>query len=310
MPTASDISQHVLDALDRFFRGRVTVVRPWSLGQTQLSAPLDPKRAITALREARNRMEAMDGETGPAFDRFLEADGKLLSALRAEALIDAGFHIGRVNDYGLPDAGREGVRLLREGQHAAIADATRLIERYDEIARLRMGASLRLLRLKFVVDRLSDGTPGSSGAVITRSIHLVEALYLVAKAGGTFRALRDAFAVAHILLVNLKGNEQLPRLIRGIRLHLAQMHDRAAELIEQLNSTWFPFSHERGTLTIGQYLCDALPGEEDVENLMREAGGAIDRYTQLYTRLVGNLASVCEQVEVIAGVAPKTLRRK
>lgn len=310
MPHPPDISQHVLEALKRYFRDRITPIRPWSLGQTQLSAPLEPKRAIAALREARNRMETMDDEIAPAFARFLEADDRLLNALRAEALIDAGFHIGRINDYGLPDAGREGVRLLREGQHAAIADATRLIDRYDDVARLRMGAALRLLRLKFVCDNLGDGTPGSAGAVITRSIQLVEALYLVAKAGGTCRALRDAFVVAHILLVNLKGNEAMPRLIRQIKLHLSQTRDRALELIEQLSDTWYPFTHDRGTITIGQYLCDPLPAEEDVEGLMREAGGAIDRYTQLYLRTVGNLASVCEQVEVITGVAPRKLRRK
>jgi hypothetical protein len=310
MPTPPDISQHVLDALGRYFRGRVIVVRPWSLGQTQLSAPLDPKRAITALREARNRMEAMDEEAGPAFNRFVEADGNLLSALRAEALIDAGFHIARVNDYGLPDAGREGVRLLREGQNAIIADSTRLLERYEEVARLRMGAALRLQRLKFVGDNLADGAPGGPGAVITRTIQLVEVLYLLAKAGGTFRALRDAFVVAHILLVNLKGNEQLPRLIRQIKLHLCQTRDRAQELIEQMETTWFPFAHEKGELSIGAYLCPLLPSDEDVEGLMREAGGIIDRFTQLYLRILGNLSSVSEQVEVITGVAPKKLRRK
>lgn len=310
MPTPPDISQHVFDALRRYFRDRIAVIRPWSLGQTQLSAPLDPKRAITALREARNRMEAMDEEAGPAFNKLIDADTKLLSALRAEALIDAGFHIARVNDYGLPDAGREGVRLLREEQHTIIADSTRLLDRYEEVARLRMGAALRLLRLKFVTDNLADGTPGGPGAVITRSIQLVESLYLVAKAGGTFRALRDAFAVAHILLVNLKGNEQLPRLIRQIKLHLSQTRDRTAELIEQLGTTWYPFNHERGAVTIGQYLCESLPPDEDVEGLMREAGGVIDRYTQLYLRIVGNLASVSEQVEVITGVAPRKLRRK
>jgi hypothetical protein len=310
MPTPPDISQHVLDALARYFRGRVVVVRPWSLGQTQLSAPLDPKRAITALREARNRMEAMDEEAGPAFTRFIEADAKLLSAQRAEALIDAGFHIGRVNDYGLPDAGREGVRLLREGQNAIIADSTRLLDRYEEVARLRMGAALRLQRLKFVGDHLAEGTTGGAGAVITRTIQLVEVLYLLSKAGGTLRALRDAFVVAHILLVNLKGNEQLPRLIRQIKLHLSQTHDRAMELIEQMSTTWFPFNHDAGAISIGGYLCAALPTDEDVEGLMREAGGVIDRFTQLYLRILGNLASVSEQVEVITGVAPKKLRRK
>ena len=310
MQPTPTISKHILDALKRYFRDGVTVLRPWSLGQTQLSAPLDPKRAIAALREARNRMEAMHDEITPAYNQLLQADENLLSALRAEALIDAGFHIGRVNDYGLPDAGREGVRLLRESQHAVIADAARLLDRYEDVARLRMGAALRLLRLKFVTDNLADGSSGGPGAVITRSIQLVEALFLVAKAGSTFRALRDAFAIAHILLINLKGNEQLPRLIRQIKLHLSQTHDRAAELIEQLSTTWFPFADERGAITIGQYICPSLPGEEDIEGVMLEAGGVIDRYTQLYLRLVGNLASVSEQVEVIAGVAPKKLRRK
>jgi len=310
MPPATDISKYILDALSRYFRDQVSVLRPWSLGQTQLSAPLDPKRAIAALREARKRMETMSEETVPAFTQLIDADDKLLSALRAEALLDAGFHIGRVNDYGLPDAGREGVRMLRESQHAIIADASRLLDRFDDVACLRMGAALRLLRLKFVTDNLADSGTGGPGAFISRSIQLVEALFLVAKAGSTFRALRDAFAVTHILAINLKGNEQLPRLIRQIKLNLSQTHNRAAELIEQLAPTWFPFADERGAITIGQYLCESLPGEEDIEGVMREAGGVIDRYMQLYLRLVGNLASVSEQVEVIAGVAPKKLRRK
>ena len=121
----------------------------------------------------------------------------------------------------------------------------------------------------------------------------------MAKAGSTFRALREAFAVAHILLINLKGNEHLPRLIRQIKLNISQTHGRACELIAQLSETWFPFADERGAISIGQYLCTAMPGEEDLEGVMREAGGVIDRYTQLYLRIVGNLASVSEQVEVI-----------
>ncbi len=77
-----------------------------------------------------------------------------------------------------------------------------------------------------------------------------------------------------------------------------------------MSTTWFPFAHDAGAISIGAYLCAALPTDEDVEGLMREAGGVIDRFTQLYLRILGNLASVSEQVEVITGVAPKKLRRK
>ncbi|MEX2215830.1 MAG: hypothetical protein WD768_17090 [Phycisphaeraceae bacterium] len=292
----ADLPKHLAAALKRYFRGRVTPLRPWSLAQAPLSAPLDPKRAITALKEARKRMRDMEREAAACFEQFISADAKLLNALRAEALIDAGFHIGRINDFALPDAGREGVRLLRDGQHAIIAEAVRPLERYDEVARLRMGGALRLLRLKFVSDSLGEDVPGGAGAVITRSIQLAEALYLISKSAGTLRALRETFVVTSVLLVNLKGNEHLPRLIRQIKAHLTQLHDRAKDLRGELMETMYPFNHEAGTISVGMFLCDEVPGEENIESLVRVAGEMIDRYGDLYRRTLANLASISEQV--------------
>ncbi len=307
MPPTPDPSQQQADALHRYFGDCASVVRPWSLGQAQLTAPLDPKMAMASLKQARQRMLDMADDAGKHFTRYLEADGHLVNALRAESLIDAGFHLGRINDYGLPDAGREGVRLLRDQQTVAMADAIKYIERYEEVARLRMGGAMRLLRLRFVSDNLTDGSPT---LVVTRSVQLVQALYLIAKSGGTYRALRDAFTCAHVLLVNLKGNENLPRLVRQTRSWLSQMRDRAIELWTELGEAPFPFQHERGTISIGQSLCEKMPAEDDFEGLMRETGAMLDRYAQLYQRVLGNLAGVSEQVEVITGVAPRRLRRK
>ena len=262
--------------------------------------------AMAALKQARERMLDMADEAGAHFTRYFEADAKLVNALRGEALIDAGFHIGRINDYGLPDAGREGVRLLRDQQTVAMADAIKSIERHEEVARLRMGSAMRLLRLRFVSDNLTDGNPA---VVVTRSVQLVQALYLIAKGGGTYRALRDAFTCAHVLLINLKGNEALPRLVRQTRSWLSQMRDRTIELSSELGEAPFPFQHERGALSIGQWLCEKMPADDDFEGLMRETGAMLDRYAQLYQRVLGNLAGVSEQVEVITGTAPRRLRR-
>lgn len=300
------LTQHVFQALKRYFRDRVTAARPWSLGQAQLTAPLDPRMSIAALREACGRAEAMDAEAGEVFARYLEADAKLLDALRAEALIDAGFHLGRVNDFGLPDAGREGVRLLREQQNAAAADAQRLLERHDEVIRLRMGGALRLLRLRFVSDAIVEGKPGY---VVTRSIQLVETLYLLDRAAGSFRALRDEFVVTHILLANLPGHERMDRLVRQIHSHLLPLRDRAQDLRDLFQQAPFPFNDPRGALSVSRYLADVVPAESQLQPLVLTAGEIIDRFTQLYLRTLANLASIAEQVEVIVGVAAKKLRR-
>ena len=306
----ADLSKPLAGALKRYFRGRVTPMRLWSLAQAPLTAPLDPKRSLNALKEARRRMRDMDKEAASCFASFLDVDAKLLNALRAEALIDAGFHIGRVNDFGLPDAGREGVRLLRDEQNLVLADATRPLDRYDEVARLRMGGALRMLRLKFISDPLGEDTPGGAFAVITRSIQLAETLYVLSKSGGTLRALRDAFVVAAVLLTNLKGNEHLPRLIRQIKAHLTQLHDRAKDLRGELMETAYPFDHPSGAISVGMVLCDSVPSEEDIEGLVRVAGQMIDRFGDLYRRTLANLASISERVEVIAGVAPTKTKRK
>lgn len=298
----------------RYFRLPVMSVRPWSFGNVEISPPTDHKRAVLSLREARQRMEHMASDATASVEQYLDADAKLLNAHRAEAMFDAGFFVAE-GTFDLPAAGQGGVDQLRSVEQSRRIESLRFLDRFEDMIRIRMSTSIRLLRLRHIIDSVATGTvkeptgPTGVSRFVTR-VHT--ALFAMDQARGQFETLRNVFAEAYILLFNLSSQPTNQNLIAQAHPRVTQIHDELVRLRVHFEQTLYPFDggSEESTReaaepqSMAAFLLPDLAPIARVDQLMLQAEQWLNSFAYLHHRLLAHLAAICAKVELAVGLPP------
>ncbi len=312
------------EAAAKYFRLPVLSVRPWSFGNTEIAPPPDHKRAIVSLRESRLQTESMAAEASAAVRHYLDADAKLLNATRAEALFQAGFYVGP-GTFDLPAAGQNGVDQLRHEQQRVRQDALRFLDRYEDMIRIRMGTTIRLLRLRHIIESVSTGGPkdptGPAG-VFRFVARLYACLHDMDQTRSHFDALRNAFVSAFILLYNLNTQPNNQQLIKQILPRVTAMHDELVLIRTKHESTLAPFDDQTDanqrdrkkkngqqpsspkSPTLADVLLPDIAPVTQVDQLIQHAEQWLNGFAHLHHRVIAHLAAISAKVEVTVGLPP------
>lgn len=321
----------------RYFRLPVLSVRPWSFGNVEIAPPPDFKRAIVSLREARTQTELMSADASNAVYQYLDADTKLLNADRAEALFYAGFFVD-AGTFDLPAAGQVGVDQLRGEQQRRRAESLRFLDRYEDMIRLRMGTTLRLLRIRHVIENISTGglrEPTGPSGVFRFVTRLYASLYTMDQARSHFETLRHAFVKAFILLYNLNAQPENRKLIEEVRPCVTQVHDELILVRAKLSKTRQPFDADhvepkrskkktkghaaakssspgstdaptqaKASMTMADFLLPDIAPLSQVDQLMLQTEQWLNGFAYLHHRMLAHLAAISGKVEVAVGLPP------
>jgi hypothetical protein len=285
-------------ALDRFFPGRFHSLRPPLLHDTYLAPPDDPRQVLAQLKQARRQML----DAAAAYSRdcrlFVEADKAGIEAAQAAALLATGFKISR-KEFSTPirdeDAARHALAdTLRQQRQLAES-----MQPYERAAGQRIFAALTLLHAPQVAAKIEDAKQAQQ-----RSAQLLSALSALIGQYRILFELRNAHATQAALLSRLDGNEENQRLIKALLKRTASVANHLRQLRTTFARHRYPFDHAKGETTIGNYLVEALPSNDQLPEALQTSETLLERLPSLYCRILGRLVTVVENVEKALGLDP------
>jgi Zn-dependent protease with chaperone function len=258
----------------------------------ELPPPADPAAAIAELGRTRTTLAARDeGGHAGAGERYRTATKERLVALRAQAVIQAGYSI-RAGDFNLTDG-----QLVSANRAAAEAQSQmkwngEQLASFEAVEVRRLLLSLSLLELPRVAARLPELEHGREEAKRL----LACASFLSARFPGMF-ALRETLSRLEILSVQVKPDQENPRLNAALQEHMDTLQEQLKELHRGLRDRSYPFDHARREITLAQFTIPAMPPANDFQRLLVTAEQALERLHDLYERLLGRLTWLAEQAE-------------
>ncbi len=297
-----DVQAEGGEAFDRFFLDGLAPMQALPLPTTYPSAPADPKAAKRACVAARRAMPgALDSSRAHVelWGELLDWAGKAEAAL---ALLKAGKTF-KPAEFDLPRATIPAAESARDANAAEILANDAALEPFGRAATDRLLAALALLELDAAVARVPEGAARRDEA---------RALYPAASAlGGRIMLELSPVLRAYRALGVLVEKYQAGRVVDDAAMNNAlrrggrALHDRLTELRWKIgDATPYPFEHAREGISLGQFALPAVPGAEEIGDLLQVASEAMDRIIALHRRVLGRLAATAEAVERAVGLPP------
>lgn len=118
----------------------------------------------------------------------------------------------------------------------------------------------------------------------------------------------------HMPIMNMKNNfvsilvilNTAPALDSTFYRGLEKLSDNLGSVLktqkDKMKKIPFPFPHSQGDISLGDYVIEELPEEDDAVGKFLAAEEVYDKISNLYFRILGQLILIVEQVEIAAGL--------
>ena len=279
-------------ALNRFFQGQFTVLRPIGLPQNCIRAAVDYSKIPSMLKSARELIMTSAGEYDQRLKRFNSLEIRIMEAFQNRALLDGGLHLSAPEVKAMEEVFQE----VEQGQRLAVIDE---LNSFEKLLRDRMAGALQLLNVQSVVAKIDNGEdPKQTAERFIKTAHAVE---------NQLTAVRDlqiAYQQLAVLVNHLEGKDDDEKLLRQVRLKMEDLRQILARLRRLLMDITYPFEHTQAQMTLGEFAIVNVPGTDELGPLLHGAYEAVDRLFRVYVRLVGRLAHLAELVENGLGHPP------
>jgi hypothetical protein len=116
--------------------------------------------------------------------------------------------------------------------------------------------------------------------------------------------LRSYYFVLSVLLHNLSNNENNQALLAKINRFMRDSHEILGDSHQKFVSVMYPFEHAAGEVSLAVYLMNKLPNVDDWRDMYYTIQEVLDRFFDLYGRILSRLATIAEKVEAAAGLPP------
>ena len=294
-----DQEDDFFQALDGFFQGQYSVLRPLELEKKLASqAPDNPREIVRRLKQLRQTIRNAKDEQARLLKTFRKQEGRLVTIACAQALSNAGFRFAP-KDFDLPSSEPA---AIDKAYRNTLKSQKRLMEKlypFEQAVRERISGALGLLLIPKVLGRLTGG----------ERLQQETERYLKA-----LKAIELQFPECHelyyrtqqltILARQIEGNEQNKRLISQLHTTMEMTHDLLGKIQLDLAQIAYPFEHAKANITIGMFLLGHIPEKDNLRGLLDTSYSALDRQQRLAARLAARIVHTVEQIETLVGLPP------
>jgi Zn-dependent protease with chaperone function len=279
-------------ALNRFFQGQFTVLRPVGLPQNCIQATIDYQEIPPMLKSFRELIVSSSGDYGQKLKNFNSLEIRIMEAFQNRALLDSGLHLSASQVIAMEKVFQE----VEEGKRLAVIDE---LNYFEKLLRHRMTGALQLLNVQSVAAKITNGEePKKTAERFIKAAHALENQFT------TVRDLQIGYQQLAVLVNQLEGKEDDEKLLRQVRLKMGDLQQLLARLRRLLSDIIYPFEHTQAQMTLGEFAIVNIPGKDELGPLLDGAYEAVDRLFRVYARLVGRLAHLAESVENGLGLSP------
>jgi hypothetical protein len=264
-------------ACERYFGGRLTALRPFTLSAEDLElAGADLPGARAKMLE---ELETRDVE----FERYVESETKFVAALQAGGLLMAGYRVDLAH-FGLEVGDLAEVMALRKAARLDIDQLKFQLGSFDGIARARLAAGLALARRdashRHVVDTLVEFLD------VYRDL-----LPMIAR-------LRERWLVQEALLSNARTFGMTGTAEDRLNALVTEMAPMVQQILKATQGRTYPFPHYCGEIALSEFVRLEQPMEKALfMRTYKSTEALLERLIGLYFRVVGRLVLVAEEVE-------------
>ena len=286
-------------ALERYFQNP-NFLRALPLPPRLPTIKAEPPAIVAELEKSRQAVLAKDAGHTREIENYRQAVDERILALRALAVIRAGFLI-RPGSFGQEDGSPVAVERAADRAAERMRNTGDLLERYENVEVRRLLLALILLDAPQTGGRVPE--PAARRDEIARYLACAVALK---DAFPRLFELRETRTELEILVQQIKPKTEDPRLFAALRERLGTLQDRLKEVHRIVRPQAYPFDHAKSDTTLAQYAIPSMPAGDDFQGLMTASELALTRLHEVYDRLLGRLASIAELVETALGLPPLT----
>ena len=279
--------------LGRYTGGVIDADPPFFLG-----APAAGPARAEALAPARQSFEAALPPAQAALDKLRKADDMLRGAELAARLLQANARI-EARTFNLPTASAEGVERARRRALEMLEASRGPVEAARTALQSRWLSSLALLSDPRWAAAVPDGA-----VLAARVARELDALAALERTFGQVLTLRDRVTTVAALAGHIETNPELAALPAQIQALQPALHGVLHAIRDALGRTPYPFEHTVAHVSVGEYALSEVPEVSDLGGLFNASQELLGNLFTLHRRLLGRLATVAEQVESAAGMAP------
>ncbi len=261
-------------------------------------APAAPKKTLAVLREAHRRVSGARQKVEKAYARYDQAVRRRVHAAVAETCIKAkvvldpkDFDLSAWTSAAVVDAQR------KASYERSLAE--KVIVAYEKVARKRLASALQLLNVPEVQQRVqgAEHLLAEAKRLLTALVALREVFAEIVD----FRTnVLELMAALQVLSKNAE-NGTMQSICNARMDHLRAF---LKQVRESMRSEPYPFPHARANMTIGQYLLELPPSENDLGLFLNALGTFEDNLYALYDRAIRRLATIATAVETAVGLEP------
>ena len=292
----ANAAQKVIADLQRF-GANVIYVPQIKLGESPLRPPSNPQEIMQKIKRSRKEIRSLHKEYTRMLKTFYKQDDRLIELARIQALIDAGFRID-YRKYHLPSGD---IKTVEESYEKALRRQHQLSDEklrpFEQHVHTRISGALRLLALPQVISKLKNGQ-----SLKQDTEQFMDIANLFETQLPTLQDLYQVYQQLLVLVQHIEGNEDHPVLTEAIHSTMDEIYDLLDSLKKQLGRTAYPFSHTQPGITLGDFVIQQLPEENNLGALFEVTQSILDKFSRVYARLIARLAHSAEIVEELVGL--------
>jgi Zn-dependent protease with chaperone function len=259
----------------------------------------DPRPYVQHHRAARERLRGAAGAARARIDAYRAATETATKWRHARAMLDAGL----TPDYraaGLTPTDRIGVSAAVDRFEGEAADAAAAIDEAGDLAMVRLACALSLLG-----SRAGQRAVPDAAARRARADRLLATMGVLRDVLPMARKVRSLGACAEQVAGTVKSQQTLDAAKKLLR----PMSDEVRTLLDDASRRGgeAPDPYGAGELpeNLGYTLVGATPPHRDFGEVFSDAATFVDRATDMYARVLGELVEIAEGVERALAEAAK-----
>ncbi len=286
------------NALKRFFQRRFTFYRPLAVSADRVIPPTEVSEAVDLLRKARRRMETGFKKVALPLKAYQDAENQLADARRARPILAAGIGVSATT-FDVDLSSFEKADRVEADAHARQEATQDALATFDRIASKRLTTSLSLLSVPDVASQIEDAT-----GLQQRCRKLLDVQDTLASQLPSAIDLLDQHAVMQMCLMLLNSNSDDEKAGTLLRKTAREVVQTVRGMHATLDHQAYPFDHARGDISIAKYILAELPHSDDLGGYYEAAESMSSTLLRLYSRTLGGLCLIAEQVEMAIGLEP------